>query len=151
MADFASRSMSNVKKLGDEGLLTKLHRLLTPVMNGSQIIQRDVDELEAYFWSVDRLSVASSSGNHASKNVSGDALDQLILCARSLKHDVTEISNFLALNSSALFKEDEPVPIPIVTTLPKVCTLCFLIIICYTNTYTLSLVFNLQTLSCFML
>jgi hypothetical protein len=105
MADFASRSMSNVKKLGDEVLLAKLHRLLTPVINGSQIVQRDVDELEAYFWSVDRLSV--SPGTHE-KNISGDALDQLILCAKSLKHDVTEISNFLALNSTALFREDDP-------------------------------------------
>lgn len=84
--------------------MTKLHRLIIPIMNGSGIIQRDVDELDGYFWSPDRLSV--SSGSHE-KNASGDALDQMILCARSLKHDVTEIANFLALNSSTLFRDQQ--------------------------------------------
>jgi hypothetical protein len=106
IAEFATRSLSNAKKVGDELLVTKLHRLLTPVMNGSQIVQRDVDELEAYFWSVNRLSI-SPGGQNEKNNASGDALDQLILCARSLKHDVTEIANFLALNSSTLFREQD--------------------------------------------
>jgi len=64
-----------------------------------------LDELDAYFWSVDRLCVAH--GTNAKTASPPDALDQLVLCARSLKHDVTEIANFLALNSSALFKETD--------------------------------------------
>ncbi|CAL8133119.1 unnamed protein product [Orchesella dallaii] len=109
MADFASRSLSNAKRLPDDSssISVRLHRLLTPVINGSQIIQRDVDELEAYFWSIDRLSISNGDSSNNHMNGSGDALDQLILCSRSLKHDVTELANFLALHSTALYKEAE--------------------------------------------
>ena len=111
MVDFSSRSVSNAKKFSIEALVMKLQRLLTPLINGSQIIQRDVDELEAYFWSVDRLSVSSFQSSSPT-----DALDQLVICAKSLLHDVTEVANFLALNSSALFREAERLNPPNTTT-----------------------------------
>jgi len=79
-----------------------MQRLLTPVIDGTQIIRKDVDELDAYNWSIDRLSAAENSG----RNISGDALDQLILCAKSLKYDATEIANFLAYNSTVLFSTE---------------------------------------------
>ena len=111
MVDFCSRSLSNGKKFSIEAHVIKLQRLLTPLINGSQIIQRDIDELEAYFWSAERLSrpAGGGDGKQNSKNnvTPSDALDQLVLCAKSLQHDVTEIANFLALNSTALFRETE--------------------------------------------
>ena len=102
MSDFSARSVSNAKKLGLEPLVLRLQRLLNPLTTGSHIIQKDVDELEAYLWSIDRLSVPISEDAP-----SADALDQLVLCARSLQHDVTEIANFIALNSTALFRDEE--------------------------------------------
>lgn len=69
-----------------------------------------MDELDAYFWSVDRLSLSGGDVQHPSSNhlvSSSDALDQLILCSRSLKHDVTELANFLALHSTALYNKPE--------------------------------------------
>jgi len=100
--DFCSRTVSNAKRFGLDGLVLRLQKLLGPLSNGSQILQRDVDELEAYLWSVDRLSVGANE-----KEAVGDALEQLVLCARSLQYDVTEIANFIALNSTPLFQETE--------------------------------------------
>lgn len=102
LSDFCSRAIFNAKKCGDVQIMKKMQRLLTPVIDGTQIIRKDVDELDAYNWSIDRLSAAENSG----RNISGDALDQLILCAKSLKYDATEIANFLAYNSTVLFSTE---------------------------------------------
>ncbi|CAG7833422.1 unnamed protein product [Allacma fusca] len=104
LTDFCSRTVSNARTFSIEILVTKLQRLLNPLINASQIIQRDIDELEAYFWSVDRLSRPVDSNGRTS---SSDALDQLVLCARSVQHDSTEIANFIALNSKAFFLDQE--------------------------------------------
>lgn len=117
MIAFCTRSISNAKKPGTETILVaKLQRLLTPLIKSSQIIERDVEELEAQFWSIDKLCIRNYNhdGSKSLDEQTIDVLDQLVLCAKSLTHDVTEMANFIALNSTTLFREDQiPInPIP---------------------------------------